>query len=213
MARLALVASRDYHTISTSFFRGSLSALQLPSTADDRGYRHWDGVGQHQQIRFFAAAPNPSEKNDDVAEDEGGYVRRAFKQVLTPQNQFYALVAGGTIGAYGISRVFLSFTSFFTHLTPTTIAKWGFYTGFISASVVGGLAVVTFESLYIRADPVYKYCLKWVQNDTMVQKTLGDGLQPGSLRSYRLDSGKLEVVGRAAVWRPPRIQVSFNGTK
>lgn len=73
--------------------------------------------------------------------------------------------------------------------------------------MVGGLALVTADNLYIRADPVYRYCLSWVTNDTFLQKELGDGLGPGSLRSYRLDSGKMEMVGRTAVWRPPRIQV------
>jgi hypothetical protein len=209
-ARWALVSSRQYRAVSFSVYRGGLSALQLPSSYNDESrHRHYDITCTGQQIRFFAAAPDPSEKKDEAAEDEGSFVNRAIKSVLTPQNQFYALVAGGTFGAYAISRVFLSFTSFFTHLTPTTIVKWGFYTGFVSATFVGGLALVTFDNLYIRADPVYKYCLKWVQNDTVVQQTLGDGLQAGNLRSYRLDSGKLEVVGRTTVWRPPRIQVRF----
>jgi hypothetical protein len=204
-ARWALVGNRQYRAVSISAVRGALSALQLPN---ERRYRRSEGpFGQPRQIRYFVAAPDPSEKKDESAEDESSFIARAFKSVLTPQNQFYALIAGGTIGTYAISRVFMSFTTFFTHLTPTTVAKWGFYTGFVSASFIGGLALVTFDNLYIRADPVYQYCLRWVQNDTFVQQTLGDGLQPGNLRSYRLDSGKLEVVGRTAVWRPPRIQV------
>lgn len=75
--------------------------------------------------------------------------------------------------------------------------------------MVGGLVLLAVENLYIRADPVYKYCFNWVSRDTVVQKSLGDGLKPGSLRSYRLDSGKLEMVGTKPVWRPPRIQVSL----
>lgn len=74
--------------------------------------------------------------------------------------------------------------------------------------MVGGLILVTAENVYIRADPVYKYCYNWVKNDTVVQKSLGDGLKPGGLRSYRLDSGKIEMDGTNPVWRPPRIQVS-----
>ena len=78
--------------------------------------------------------------------------------------------------------------------------------------MVGGLALVTADNMYIRADPVFKYCLKWVQNDTFVQKELGDGIKAGKLRSYRLDSGKMEMVGRGSppVWRPPRIQMIFD---
>lgn len=159
-------------------------------------------------IRFFSAPPpDPKEKEE---EQEGNILSRTVKNVLTPQNQFYALVLGGTVGAYGISRVFLVFTKFFTHLTPGVVAKWGFYTGFGCATMVGGLAVVTFENLFIRADPVFKYCLSWVQSDSFLQKTLGDGLTPGSLKSYRLDSGKMRMEGRQAVWRPPRIQMIFD---
>lgn len=90
----------------------------------------WKEESQTASIppRFFSAAPNPKEKEDDS--DQGSFITKTFKSVLTPQNQFYALVAGGTIGAYGISRIFLGFTNFFTHLTPTVVAKWGFYTGF-----------------------------------------------------------------------------------
>ena len=83
---------------------------------------------------------NPSERGDSGAEDdeELSFLQRTQKSlmstVLTPQNQFYALLAGGSIGAFVVSRGILSFTSFFTHLTPTTIAKWGFYTGFGTAT-------------------------------------------------------------------------------
>ena len=68
---------------------------------------------------------------------------------------------------------------------------------------------MTAEQLTIRADPVYKYCLNWVQNDETVQKAIGDGItSAGALRSYRLDSGKLIMKGKTPVWKPPRIQVS-----
>ncbi|CAB9519531.1 expressed unknown protein [Seminavis robusta] len=209
-ARWVLAGSRHYHTATVS--RGAFSALDtriIPSSSRHNRHESSPLLVPDIQVRFFAAAPNPDKKEE--SEEEGGsFITRTFKQVLTPQNQFYALVAGGTIGAYGISRIFLSFTTFFTHLTPTTIAKWGFYTGFGCASVVGGLALVTFDNMYIRADPVYRYCLRWVQSDTHIQRQLGDGLQPGSLRSYRLDSGKLEIVGRSPVWRAPRIQMIFD---
>lgn len=77
-----------------------------------------------------------SSKEDDKPPE--GFIASTKHQIMsvvfTPQNQFYALVAGGSVGAYFISRAFLQFTSFFTHLTPTVVAKWGFYTGFGTAS-------------------------------------------------------------------------------
>ena len=44
-----------------------------------------------------------------------------IEKVVTPKNQFYALVAGGSLGAYVISKGLLSFTSFFTHLVSHTV--------------------------------------------------------------------------------------------
>jgi len=117
------------------------------------------------------------------------------------------------ISFYALSRLFLGFTNFFTHLTPTVIAKWGFYTGFGTASLLGGLAMVTADNLYIRADPVYKYTRDWVVNDPSVQAALGDGIQSGNLRSYRLDAGRMELKGTTnPVWAPPRIQMIFDVT-
>lgn len=93
----------------------------------------------------------------------------------------------------------------------------------ICIAVLGVVGLVTMDNLYIRADPVYQYCSKWVMNDARVQKALGDGLQPGHLRSYRLDSGRLELNkkkskdgsggdGSYVTWRPPRIQMIFDVT-
>lgn len=172
-------------------------------------------------IYFSTSSGSPGAGNHkDTKEEETpapipeGIFARSKQQILsavfTPQNQFYALVAGGTVGAYVVSRGVLQFTSFFTHLTPTTVAKWGFYTGFGTASVLGGLAVVTADNLYIRADPVYHYCSNWVINDSRVQASLGDGIQPGNLRSYRLDTGKLLLENGILVWKPPRIQMIFD---
>mmetsp|Transcript_11077 Transcript_11077/g.24014 ORF Transcript_11077/g.24014 Transcript_11077/m.24014 type:complete len:351 (-) Transcript_11077:320-1372(-) len=192
----------------------------MPMRGDRRGDRRRrpssTPMAIRNDVRFFSTPPDAKEKEEQKPEDgvgDGdGVVVRTLKSVMSPQVQFYALVAGGTVGAYGISRVFLGFTGFFTHLTPTVVAKWGFYTGFGCAGMVGGLALMTADNLYIRADPVYRYCLNWVQNDTVVQTKLGDGIQPGSLRSYRMDSGKMEMEGRSVVWRPPRIQMIFDVT-
>ncbi|CAJ1966744.1 unnamed protein product [Cylindrotheca closterium] len=181
---------------------------------------------QQLSVRWYSSTtpvPNKSEEEESMS-----FLERTKTQtlstVMSPKAQFYALVAGGTIFAYGISRIALKFTSFFTHLTPTTIAKWGFYAGFGTAGVLGGIAAVVADNLYIRADPVYQYCKYKVINDTKVQGVLGDGIVTGNLRSYRLDAGRMEL--RAAVmdklttkdassvgsptWRPPRIQMIFD---
>lgn len=135
---------------------------------------------------------------------------RIIDTVLTPRNQFYALVAGGSLGGYFISKGLLSFTGFFTHLSPITVAKYSFYTGFGTASVLGGMALVTADNLYIRADPVYKYCKSWVTGDIRIQNALGGGLYGGELRSYRLDPGNFKLKGKSMTWRPPRIQMIFD---
>ena len=81
-----------------------------------------------------------------------------------------------------------------------------------SIPVLGGLTVLTLDNLFIRADPVFRYCSNWVMNDARVMAALGDGIKPGSLCSYRLDSGRIELdlENRNPVWRPPRIQMLFD---
>ena len=135
-----------HSSLPMSFSRGAVSALQDAALMTMNGSSS-DSHHQYQQpyplvggVRFFAAAPSPSDPADDDNNKNEGIISRTFQQVLTPQNQFYALVAGGTLGAYAISRVFLAFTGFFTHLTPTVVAKWGFYTGF-------GCATSTYSSV------------------------------------------------------------------
>lgn len=130
LARQPLLATASRWTTTTRI--SALSALQNAAiltydTTTSKTKNSYDYYNSHTNLRYFCAAPSPTDKNDDSNES---IITKTFKTVLTPQNQFYALVAGGTIGAYGISKVFLTFTNFFTHLTPTTVAKWGFYTGF-----------------------------------------------------------------------------------
>lgn len=128
--RRPILASARRALQGQTLHRGSLTGLQ------DAVVLTWKGDDNHNlpglvNVRFFTAAPDPKEKQE---EEEGSFITRTYRSILTPQNQFYALVAGGSIGAYVISRVFLGFTNFFTHLTPTVVAKWGFYTGFGCAS-------------------------------------------------------------------------------
>lgn len=96
------------------------------------------------------------------------------------------------------------------HQSPLSVAKYSFYTGFGTASILGGLSLVTVENLYIRADPVYKYCKNWVVKDDRVNWALGDGIRAGNLRSYRLDPGNFHFDGTSLIWRPPRIQMLFD---
>jgi hypothetical protein len=73
-----------------------------------------------------------------------------------------------------------------------------------SGTVFGGLAVMTLDNLYIRADPVFRYSFNRVSGESQVLAALGD------LRSYRLDAGRVEVEGGNPVWRPPRVQMIFD---
>eukprot|EP00977_Amphora_coffeiformis_P005023 scaffold1064_cov85-Amphora_coffeaeformis.AAC.12 len=170
---------------------------------------------------------NPSSSSSPSEDKDNSTWNRIVRQVTTPKNQFYALVAGGAVVSYGLSKMFLLVTGFFTHLTPTVVAKWGFYTGFGTAGLIGMSGLVAADVLYIRADPVYRYTLSKIQNHPQVQQVLGDGLEPGDLRSYRLDAGRFEFTSTSQgsssssssssssltpVWRPARIQMIFDVT-
>jgi len=161
---------------------------------------------------FFSTNPSTNKNDEENVNESPSLTKRVLSKIITPKNQFYALVAGGSLGAFIITRGFISFTTFFTHLNPAIVAKYGFYTGFGTASFLGLLGIMTIDNLFIRADPVYKYCRNWVVNDIGVQQALGDGIQTGSLRSYRLDSGNITLKEgtHAMVWRPPRIQMIFD---
>ena len=105
----------------------------------------------------------------------------------------------------------MSFTHFFTSLSPAVVAKYGFYLGFGSCLGMCSLALYTADTLTIRADPVFKYCLSKIQSNDEAIRALGDGIKPGKLRSYRLDSGKFQAVsGTSLEWRDPRIQMIFD---
>ena len=105
----------------------------------------------------------------------------------------------------------MSFTNFFTSLSPAVVAKYGFYLGFSTSLTMTALAAFTLDSLTIRADPVFKHCLSKIQSDAIVMAKLGDGIVPGKMRSYRLDAGKFEATsGTSVKWRNPRIQMIFD---
>ena len=115
----------------------------LPSSSIDHHLSYINKQNQHQQqirlssVRFLSTTPPPppsknANETDESSESSSGgsMISNIMGQIITPRNQFYALAAGGTLGAYFISRGFLAFTSFFTHLHPAFVAKWAFYTGF-----------------------------------------------------------------------------------
>jgi len=178
-----------------------------------------------KRIRAFSSStPTPTTKEDKKGDEYSEETKnknlnsislQSFRQdilskVLTPKNQFYALVGGGTMGAYLVSKGLLAFTNFFAHLNPAYVAKYGFYTGFGAATLLGGMALITADNLYLRADPVYRYCYKWIRNDPKVKMALGDGIQAGKLTSYRIDSGRFRIQDNKPVWTPTRIQMIFD---
>eukprot|EP00593_Proboscia_inermis_P000300 CAMPEP_0171298014 /NCGR_PEP_ID=MMETSP0816-20121228/6779_1 /TAXON_ID=420281 /ORGANISM="Proboscia inermis, Strain CCAP1064/1" /LENGTH=291 /DNA_ID=CAMNT_0011772749 /DNA_START=42 /DNA_END=917 /DNA_ORIENTATION=+ len=193
----------------------SLTSRRVGATIRQKGQVGILSVIQAVQLpveRHFSSSPPKNIEENKPPGTIETIRSNVMNTVFSKQTQFYGLVTGGTFGAYIISKGFLSLTSFFSHLNPTIVAKYGFYTGFGTASLLGGLIAVTVDNLYIRADPVYRYCFNWVDGDERVIAGLGDGLKAGNLRSYRLDSGKFEMDGKVPIWRPPRIQMIFDVT-
>ena len=78
--------------------------------------------------------------------------------------------------------------------------------------MLGVVGLLSAENLYIHADPVNKYCKSWIVNDIRVQQILGQDIESGDLRSYRLDPGNFHFDGKSLIWRPPRIQMIFDVT-
>jgi hypothetical protein len=185
------------------------SHIRLTSLAHNvRRTGHWrDGkTSLAPSIRHFSTRVDPpSDESSDPPPST--FLARAF----TPQVQTYLMIGGGAVGTLLVARVVVSFTSFFTHLTPLVMAKWGFYMGFGTAGAMGALAAFTYDTITIRADPVFRYGLKKIQSNDQCIKALGDGVSPGKLRSYRLDPGRFEASSAyRMVYRPPRIQMIFD---
>lgn len=156
-------------------------------------------------IRTFST--NPSSSDSDPPPPASGLLAT----IISPKIQNILFASGSVIGTLAVAKLAVNFTSFFTHLTPQLVGKWGFYTGFTTATLMGGLAVFTVDALTIRADPVYNHCLSKIQASSSVMSQIGDGIVPGKLRSYRLDHGRFEPSSSSSVtWRPPRVQMLFD---
>ena len=163
---------------------------------------------------FSTSPPKPPPSSEDDASsttDGSSSSSTILGKIMTPQNQSYAVIAGGTFGTLVFAKGMMSFTNFFTSLSPAVVAKYGFYLGFGTCTCMSLLAAYTLDTLTVRADPVYKHALAKVQASAAVEQRLGDGVLPGSLRSYRLDAGKFEATSSTSVkWRNPRIQMIFD---
>ena len=109
------------------------------------------------QYRAFSSS-NTDGAPRELSDDQKKKADASFLgRILTPRYQTYALIGGGTLGALMVGKFASSFVSFFTHLTPQVVGKWGFYAGFGTATFMGALACVTVDSIAIRADPVFKH--------------------------------------------------------
>ena len=162
-------------------------------------------------FRYFSSPPTSGKPQETNEEPDEAASSSFLGRILTPQTQTYLMVGGGALGTLIVGRTVLSFTSFFTHLTPMTMAKVGFYMGFGTATVMAGLAAFTYDTITIRADPVFYYGLSKVQNSPECQAALGSGISPGKLRTYRLDAGRFEATSATRFqYRPPRIQMLFD---
>ena len=162
------------------------------------------------KIREFSSIPPPSPPSPSPSPSPKTKTGLLGK-ILTPKVQNYFFAASSVGGTLLVAKLAMNFTSFFTHLTPQLVGKWGFYTGFGTASVMGALGLFTIDALTIRADPVFKHCLSKVQVDPEAMRMLGDGITPGKLRSYRLDAAKFEPTSnKTAKWREPRVQMIFD---
>ena len=146
------IRGKQWLAVTTSW-QSSTTRAALESTRTTLRVHSWRQQQQaaFNQCRLFSSMP-PLKSNDDESSkqdsnntDNNTNSKTLLSRLLTPQIQTYLLIGGGTVGSILVARVVVQFTSFFTLLTPLTMAKWGFYLGFGTASALAGLAVFTLD--------------------------------------------------------------------
>ena len=204
MRRIPSTAARSSSAFAVPFCL-SFSTTPTSNTTSANSLPHFHTTDHRRLFSSSSITPEDGEGGDEEA--KGGILGK----IISPTVQRYVFAAGSVIGTLGVAKVAMNFTSFFTHLTPQLVGKWGFYTGFGTATIMGALGLFTLDAITIRADPVYKHCLNKIQTSDEVMANIGDGIVPGKLRSYRLDSGRFEPTSKTSLtWREPRVQMLFD---
>ena len=123
----------------------------------------------------------------------------------------YGTYAAGGFGVYMVSKGVLGTINTLLHLPPTTVAKYGFYSGFLVASATAVAMRQAWLAIHIRPEFVYREALAMIRRSQAVIDHLGTPYPSAvPLRTYNLDGGNFFPGGALGVqWKPPRVVMMF----
>jgi len=122
----------------------------------------------------------------------------------------------GLGSAFLISTVAMNSVNYFLAIPPHSFIWYGFWAGFVSASICGGLVYLARRTVTIRPENVFKMSRSLVANNKEVQARLGNWIIPGKLKAYKIDGGNLTLERKGSTFssiptiKPPRVQMIYN---
>ena len=163
-------------------------------------------------VRHLSSAPPPPNDEEEKPPASAADRALAFASNLTVADAArYATYGAGGFGVYLVSKGVLGTINTLLHLPPTVVAKYGFYSGFLTASAAAVAARQAWLAIHIRPEFVYREALAMIGRSQAVLDRLGTPY-PSTvpLRTYNLDGGNFFPGGPLGVqWKPPRVVMMF----
>eukprot|EP00946_MAST-07B_sp_MAST-7B-sp1_P002771 g2771.t1 len=232
-----------------SFFRSSCFMFASHSFSTSTGEKESvtsvdDGANDEDEIRVpedvflnyddrdapksLDPSENPSLDTDHVQQQAA--MEQGWKKHLPMIAAWTPRILGGAAIAYVFTKASLYITTNLMGITLTDAVWFGFGSGFLTSTGIAVSALTfynTFDS--VRPEPVYRAAMKKIAEDDNVVSILGpinlmgNGLNSGFLRAYKIDGGDVGFgpghrgvsvptpLGKdnKLVWRFPRIQMMF----
>ena len=161
--------------------------------------------------RPLSSTPPPLEEEEKAPASASERIQHFVSNLTVADAARYGTYAAGGFGVYMVSKGVLGTINTLLHLPPTTVAKYGFYSGFLVASATAVAMRQAWLAIHIRPEFVYREALAMIRRSQAVIDHLGTPYPSAvPLRTYNLDGGNFFPGGALGVqWKPPRVVMMF----
>ena len=161
--------------------------------------------------RPLSSTPPPLEEEEKAPASASERAQAFISNLTVADAARYGTYAAGGLGVYMVSKGVLGTINTLLHLPPTTVAKYGFYSGFLVASATAVAMRQAWLAIHIRPEFVYREALAMIRRSQAVVDHLGTPYPSAvPLRTYNLDGGNFFPGGALGVqWKPPRVVMMF----
>ena len=161
--------------------------------------------------RPLSSNPPPLEEEEKAPASASERIQHFVANLTVADAARYGTYAAGGLGVYMVSKGVLGTINTLLHLPPTTVAKYGFYSGFLVASATAVAIRQAWLAIHIRPEFVYREALAMIRRSQAVIDHLGTPYPSAvPLRTYNLDGGNFFPGGALGVqWKPPRVVMMF----